>query len=293
MIYQVSGPVLRVLLPDIYEDWLRPTLERFSALHGVPVQLDVQPLGSLLDQVVNDAFLPPARQHAVWLQTTLTTQHLADVGLSLDLRSVPSRTTILSPRNLRTPPSYRASSPLGWGDPLEEIRGSPLCNPHLPRLPPTSRLGHHPACPTATWLTRASAACSGRTSTSSSACSWRRTAAGWSACRWTGPPCTSSIGGTCSTAWGCRLGERRGPGWGPGWERSGARPGPAQPTSGARGTSPRVWAGGAARRGPPGEGPPGGLLRSKGSLGQGAANGRTVGGVGHRQPAMPGPRVPH
>ncbi|EFJ44112.1 hypothetical protein VOLCADRAFT_95771 [Volvox carteri f. nagariensis] len=79
------GPALRVLLPDIYEDWLRPTLLRFSEASGVPLDLNVQPMDRLLDTITNDVNLHPSRQHAVWLQTTLTTQHLADVGMSLDL----------------------------------------------------------------------------------------------------------------------------------------------------------------------------------------------------------------
>ncbi|GLI70646.1 hypothetical protein VaNZ11_015578, partial [Volvox africanus] len=81
----VSVPSLRVLLPDIYEDWLRPTLMSFSERYGVPIELEIQPLRGLLDSIIRDAALPPSRQHAVWLQTTLTTQHLADMGISLDL----------------------------------------------------------------------------------------------------------------------------------------------------------------------------------------------------------------
>ncbi|GIM07985.1 hypothetical protein Vretimale_11962, partial [Volvox reticuliferus] len=71
--------------PDIYKEWLIPTIKSFSDRYGVPVQLDTQPLENLLESILTDAFQPPSLQHAVWLQTTLTTQHLADTNLSIDL----------------------------------------------------------------------------------------------------------------------------------------------------------------------------------------------------------------
>ncbi|KXZ55389.1 hypothetical protein GPECTOR_3g515 [Gonium pectorale] len=76
---------LRVLVPDVYAPWLVPTLDRFSEVNGVPVDLNVQPLSAVLPTILADAKLPASGQHAVWLQTTLSTQHLADTGMAVDI----------------------------------------------------------------------------------------------------------------------------------------------------------------------------------------------------------------
>ncbi len=75
-----------MLVPEAYAAWLVPTLGRFSQLYGIPLDLDVQPLDSVLPAILADAQLPAARQHAVWLATTLATQHLADSGMAADIR---------------------------------------------------------------------------------------------------------------------------------------------------------------------------------------------------------------
>ncbi|GIL66409.1 hypothetical protein Vafri_19932 [Volvox africanus] len=108
-----SPSKLRVLVWDTYEPWLTPALDRFSGLYGIPLDLDVQPLGQLMSSIharprpslaeaptgtSQPAFQqqPPTQQqqqqqsggagpHALWLYSSALTQEIAEDGHLLDL----------------------------------------------------------------------------------------------------------------------------------------------------------------------------------------------------------------
>ncbi|GLI60932.1 hypothetical protein VaNZ11_003168 [Volvox africanus] len=106
----VSSPSkLRVLVWDTYEPSLTPVLDRFSALYGIPLDLDVQPLGQLMSSIHTRPRPPlaeaptgtsqpafqqqqPTQQqsggagpHALWLYSSALTQEIAEDGHLLDL----------------------------------------------------------------------------------------------------------------------------------------------------------------------------------------------------------------
>ncbi|KAG2495777.1 hypothetical protein HYH03_006022 [Edaphochlamys debaryana] len=74
------------MVPDLFTDWILPTLERFSQLFGISTEVTVVPAAGLLEaieaEVQGNSF---TAHHALWLHTAAITQHLADAGLLADL----------------------------------------------------------------------------------------------------------------------------------------------------------------------------------------------------------------